>query len=302
MKCISFDVGIKNMAYCIFTINEKGLNINDWNVINLIESTETKKQLCNYVIENKTKKKIETKICEKKGKYIKNNCVYCETHAKKSGFIMPTKTYGTTSLKKLKVAELVSLAKKHFIFQDKNKNSIDFLNKKDVLDLLEEFFKNKMLETITVKKNNASEVDLITIGIAIKNKLDNLDTLDGLTHVIIENQISPIANRMKTIQGMLSQYFIMRAENIENLKIDFISSSNKLKDFEKGGENSYKQHKKDSVIITNNFLENNIGLQKWISSMNTNKKDDLADCFLQGIWYLKNKKKIQYNDYIISSI
>ena len=302
MKCISFDVGIKNMAYCIFTLDEKGLNINDWNVLNLIEKTETKNKLCNYIIETKTKKKIESKICEKKGKYIKNNCIYCETHAKKSGYLMPNKSYGSTSLKKLKVGELVSLAKKHFIYQDKDKNSIDILNKKDVLELLEDFFKNKMLDTITIKKNNASDVDLITIGISIKNNLDNLESLNGLTHVIIENQISPIANRMKTIQGMLSQYFIMRTENIENLKIDFISSSNKLKDFEKGGENSYKQHKKDSVVITNNFLQNNIGLHKWLNSMKTNKKDDLADCFLQGIWYLKNKKKIQYNDFLISCI
>ena len=36
------------------------------------------------------------------------------------------------------------------------------------------------------------------------------------THVIIENQISPIANRMKTIQGMITQYFIMK--NIYNVE------------------------------------------------------------------------------------
>ena len=47
--------------------------------------------------------------------------------------------------------------------------------------------------------------------------------------VIIENQISPLANKMKTIQGMIAQYFIMN-----NTKtIEFISASNKLKQWVK---------------------------------------------------------------------
>ena len=62
----------------------------------------------------------------------------------------------------------------------------------------------------------------------MKQCLQNASFTD-ITHVVIENQLSPIANRMKTIQGMLAQYFIMIDENID---IQFISSSNKLKQFE----------------------------------------------------------------------
>ena len=43
----------------------------------------------------------------------------------------------------------------------------------------------------------------------MKRIFDTLKNLDTLTHIIIENQISPIANRMKTIQGLvevISQY------------------------------------------------------------------------------------------------
>ena len=53
------------------------------------------------------------------------------------------------------------------------------------------------------------------------------DSLGDIDRVIIENQISPIANRMKTVQGMLSQYFLMSNDKLD---IEFISSINKLKD------------------------------------------------------------------------
>ena len=50
-----------------------------------------------------------------------------------------------------------------------------------------------------------------------------------ITHVLIENQISPIATRMKTLQGMLTQYYI---DHLENVDITFVSSVNKLKQFQ----------------------------------------------------------------------
>jgi len=48
---------------------------------------------------------------------------------------------------------------------------------------------------------------------------------------------------MKTIQGMLAQYFIMRGQ--PNIVIEFVSSSNKLKDFVMEKNTTYTQHKKD---------------------------------------------------------
>ena len=35
MKLMSFDVGIKNLAYCIMEYDGVKLNIIDWNIINL---------------------------------------------------------------------------------------------------------------------------------------------------------------------------------------------------------------------------------------------------------------------------
>ena len=86
----------------------------------------------------------------------------------------------------------------------------------------------------------------------------------------------------------------------------FIGEPDKKEDInnkEKETKEKYKQHKKDSIIICSQFLEKNDHLKEWIESMNSPKKDDLADCFLQGIWYLKHKNIISYaEDLKINSV
>ena len=57
MRVISFDIGIKNMAYCIFDISGEGspLSISKWDVINLLEKRESV-VLCGCSLESKSKK------------------------------------------------------------------------------------------------------------------------------------------------------------------------------------------------------------------------------------------------------
>ena len=82
---------------------------------------------------------------------------------------------------------------------------------------------------------------MVEIGKAIKNKFDNLDEINELIDVVlIENQLSPLANRMNNVQGMITQYFIMK--NINNIK--YISGSNKLKLFIGNKKTTYIQRKK----------------------------------------------------------
>jgi hypothetical protein len=97
---------------------------------------------------------------------------------------------------------------------------------------------------------------------------------------------------MKTIQGMLAQYFIMKNDNIN---IIFVSSQNKLKYFDKQVEeevitSNYKANKKNGIYYCNELLSHKYDyLQEWKTKLDVKKKDDLADAFLQGIWYIENK-------------
>ena len=157
MKLISFDVGIKNMAYCIFDISGQ-LSIIGWNVLNLLEE-EPVTETCSQTIPGKTKK-VLPKPCTKLGKYKKNGQCYCEKHAKSSTFIIPNKKNSMVSLKKLKVDELIKIGHSLFLFMDTA--NLPKL-KKDILEKLGEFYEKNSFESIVKKKTkNASEIDLIS--------------------------------------------------------------------------------------------------------------------------------------------
>ena len=78
-----------------------------------------------------------------------------------------------------------------------------------------------------------------------------------------------------------------------NIKIEFISASNKLKDFlpkETDGKMDYKQRKKLGIKTCLNFVNTDERFKEWDTFVNKHsKKDDLSDCFLQGLWYIKHK-------------
>ena len=43
-------------------------------------------------------------------------------------------------------------------------------------------------------------------------------------------------------------------------------------------------------------MDANVEYQSWKNTLQVSKKDDLADCFLQGLWYFKHKNIISYAD------
>jgi hypothetical protein len=126
-------------------------------------------------------------------------------------------------------------------------------------------------------------VDLLSLGRFIKEKLNVFfHDVDSIDHIIIEEQMAP---KMKNVQGMLVQYFIMTNINIGN--IQFISSSYKLKDVSKDEKTKYSNRKKIGISKCLEYLTNNQQYSGQMGYFNSHsKKDDLADSFLQGIWFI----------------
>ena len=275
-RLISFDVGIKNLAYCIFDVYDKKITIVDWNVLNLCDTSAPQTiSVCNEILKNK-------KACGKQAKYKKESVCVCQKHAELSRTVfLPKPCNSLRALKKKTVDEIRTLYKSL-------PESFNYTKKLEMIHEMVIFHENRSWEPIVIAKKNASTVDLISVGRSMYTQLSHTNTMSTVTHVIIENQISPIANRMKTLQGMLAQHFI----SLGVLNIEFVSSGNKLKNFQEISDATtpYQKHKKDAVIHCRTILEE-MRDDKWNDFFRdyTTKKDDLADCFLQGIWFLKKK-------------
>lgn len=284
MKVLSIDVGIKNLSFCLFEIVNESKNISElesinnlkiikWDNIDLTEKKETK---CIEIDKNG--------LCNKPAKFIKDEKCYCLKHSKTQKYLKPIQELKISQLNKQKNQILIDTANKYKLTYTEPPK------KANLIALLSEF-SNKNCFT-AIEKTNATKLDLVSIGKNIQHKFDSIfcDHLNTINKIIIENQIGPIANKMKTIQGMISQYFIMKNNDIS---IEFISASNKLKDFlpkDSQEKTDYKQRKKLGVQTCLEMVNSDLRFKEWDSFINKhNKKDDLSDSFLQGLWYIKHK-------------
>ena len=142
----------------------------------------------------------------------------------------------------------------------------------------------KRRKCLTPIKEEKVDSSLVGMSISMTHIFDDLFKNDNIECVLIENQISKIASTMKTIQGMITQYFVM----IKVEDIHYISSYNKLKLFVPSKKSDIQGEKNLGIECTLKELDKS-QTQEWINYFNTHKKDDLADSFLQGLWYINMK-------------
>jgi hypothetical protein len=271
MKVLSIDIGIKNLAYVIINHEKdsKNYTITNWDIINL----------CNKI------PNCSTTNCKSCAKFSKKNLFFCKKHTKNDTYKIPSINIKTLSKQSIKSIKKIA--------QD---NSIDLennTNKSEIIKIIEDYVDNYCFDVI--ENINANNVNLIDLGINLKqelNKLFDSINLESLDMILLENQISPIANRMKTLQGMVTQYFIDYGNN----NIEFMSAANKLKLFCESKKTSYNERKKMSIEYTYKLLNNKeLDMNDMVVFFSNNKKkDDLADCFLQCIYYLN-----KFNNLII---
>jgi hypothetical protein len=276
MKILSIDVGIKNLAFCLFEKSENSdyFKITKWDTVNI---SEQETHNCIAVDKNGV-------ICNKPSKFTKgeNQC-FCLKHAKKSNYKVPTPDLKSSFINKQKIQKLYEIADKYNIVYDKK------TKKADIIALINDYSLKNYLQEVQTKK--AADVNLYNIGINIKTHFDKLFSQEGcIDYVIIENQIGPLAIRMKTIQGMLVQYFVMCPVEVKH--VEFISASNKLKDCDIKDKSKYSDRKKLGIAKCLETISANSNYFDKIDYFNAHKKkDDLADSFLQGLWFLSTFKK-----------
>ena len=297
MKLLSVDVGIKNLSFCLFDCDEsKEKDIKDIKDINdkirilkwdNIDLSEKNALTCSEPDKTGI-------ICGKPATLYITNKSFCLKCSKKQPYLRLAPDLKPAFINKQKLLTLLEITKKYGIKYD----AAIVYKKPEIIALINQFVLQNCFTDVC--KSNATKIDLVTIGRNLQHKFDELFYNKGndlkdlepleIDTIIIENQIGPIANKMKTIQGMLAQYFIMKNNNIH---IEFISASNKLKNFTpinaetgKPEKLDYKQRKQLGVKTSLNFVDTDARFSEWSTFLhNHKKKDDLSDCFLQGIWY-----------------
>ena len=274
MKILSIDVGIKNLAFCLFdkSPTSEHFKVTKWDIIDISEQENT--IICGFVEKNV--------ICNKPAKFKKDDKCYCLKHSKKQQIQIPTSEQKSSFINKQKIQKLYEIAESQNIKYEPK------IKKADLVKLINEHINLNYFQTIESKK--AADVDLFNIGLNIKTKFNKLfENEEKIDYVIIENQIGPLAIRMKTIQGMIVQYFIMSNLNVDH--IEFISASNKLKDCDVKDKSKYSDRKKLGIAKCLELITKDFRFVEHVDYFNKHKKkDDLSDSFLQGIWFINNKK------------
>jgi hypothetical protein len=308
---LSFDIGIKNLAYVAMkrgtTTDTTGPPaITDWGILNVASAATT---AANAMAT--TSGPLKCSQCPShrlKAIYMhptNTSIGYCATHAKSTGFYLPEARFRGPALQKCKMPELQAMAVEFNVLTLEGR----ILKRAELLAQLQAKLATTCLRPVVKPRKgpNCKDIDLITVGRNMTRLLDAITYMDEVTHVIIENQISPLAGRMKTIQGMLTQYFILRRPLAT---IEYVSASNKLRGLRASSapaaapqaegdgpattrpRSSYQQNKVDSVHYTNLLLQTHVPWQAWKHVFVGPKRDDLADCFLQCLWWWKEKQNV----------
>lgn len=254
-RILSIDVGIVNLGLCLLqTRPHEPPVILKWESIDLLDRHRPCKQAG----------------CEKVAKFTApDGTALCKRCASRRSEPMVEAAWLAVGLPRCKKAELISLACRLGWTQAAT------MTKDELQEGLIAHRENQMI--MPLPKVNAKDANLIALGRALHKSLEARPALTTADVVVIENQVSPIASRMKTIQGMLAQYFIQKS--IPDIR--FFSASNKLKPFLPAGRSTtYKERKALATSVTRELLTEQEHLDLFTSS---NKKDDLADCFLQAL-------------------
>ena len=223
MKLLSFDVGIKNLSYCL--LDDKDYTIEDWGIINISVDP-----VCEHCMKG-------NKQCDKTAKFIVDEIKLCTSHRN-------LKKYKDQKSKKVKKV------------------------------------KNPILE----------------IGQNIVKKLDEKNNFIDVNVVLIENQPALKNPIMKTIQMIVYTYFLIHGvtnnlSSIENMEM--INARNKLKAY-KGPtieceiKDKYKRTKFLGIEYCKWMISENGDIDQEYRDLleESKKKDDLADAYLQGMYWL----------------
>ena len=176
---LSFDIGIKNLAFCCLKKEDSKFEILDWKNVNLIEEEPKEKQTC--------------LSCKSSAKFIGAGKPFCTRHC--PALLQPIKDVSGNVYKKL--PKLTTLQE---ILISKNGVKVPLKGDR----IMEEIQKHYSVPVVIVKKANANTTSLDVIHDALRDLvLKNQDLWKKCTLICLENQPAFKNPTMKTVQVLL---------------------------------------------------------------------------------------------------
>jgi hypothetical protein len=253
MRILSFDIGIKNLAWCLMDTSASIIDWCNYNIMVDISGTITENPKCK---------------CGSNAswEYSINNIIYtsCKRHVPKN---RPTSTA-------LAMGELKVLLKENKAMLKGKKNEL----------------RRRALEfaslPVTKKITKTKSLGLMEIYDGIRKCIrDRIDTMLTADKILLENQPAYKNPTMKTIQSFL--FAALREASYEAHKfpiIDLVHASQKVEYITKG-DAGYIERKSNSE---DKVLEHIIDLRWRSFFQNAKKRSDLADAYCMCLNALRN--------------
>jgi hypothetical protein len=254
MKLVSFDIGLRNLAFCIIEgTNRSNLKITHWDLIDVMaESAGHDKPKCFK--------------CKKPANWLKNSEeVYaCGVHKPKTGKA-PTKS----SLTKKATDTLMAEALQHGVVGTTKKELVDGL------------YKHYTANTWKRCVQSSKQISVVDLAGPIAKCLEARKSIWKNANLICFEQQPD--KRMLCVQAMMHMWFVCAGFQCKG-----VSATHKLTNIVtvQDATTTYKGRKKTGILHAQQLVP-----EVWKDYMMKHpKKDDLADCFLQGLWVLENAK------------
>lgn len=250
MKLVSIDVGLRNLAVCVMEgTSRSDLKITHWDVIDVLgEKNGVELPRC--------------LTCAKPAMWQCSGKFACTKHCPK------TVSFTKSALTKKTIAELTVLYNQYRTGPPTKKG--------ELVTALIEIYKTVGWSKFTGGAS-IKHAPVLDLAADIARCFDNRDWWKNTDLIVIENQKD---RRMFAVQAMIHMYFAANA-----FKVKGVSAVHKLNNIVTlDSTTTYKARKKTGILHAEQLMP--AANKAFFKSHK--KKDDLADSFLQGLWFLEH--------------